>query len=123
MKSAPRLTSDMVAEVMTQGRAVKSASFLFKYAKGAENNPKLGVRFGFIASKKNFPTAVERNSVRRRGKAALRAVLKKDDLVLDAKTAHLCAFIFNKEVSKIDHQSLTVEIKQILEKSGILVKP
>lgn len=115
MKSAPRLNSDMVAEVMTQGRAVKSASFLFRYIEGGKNDS----FYSFIASKKNFPTAVSRNKARRRGKVALHAVLKTNS----SSKRVLGAFVLNKAVENLPIPSLSQEIEQILIKSGILVKP
>ncbi|MES3005652.1 MAG: ribonuclease P protein component [Patescibacteria group bacterium] len=113
MKSAPRLTSEMVAEVMTKGRSIKSDSFLFKYI----YKPNDKARFGFVASKKNFPTAVERNRVKRRGRATLRRILTSLPL------PSIGAFIFNKEVLVVSTEKLAEEIEQVLIKSGILVKP
>lgn len=119
MKSSPRLNSDMVAEVMTQGRAVKSASFLFKYVEISNTRPKNKTFFGFISSKKNFPTAVERSRARRRGRAALQRALKGP---AELRKSIYGAFVLGKEAAAVDMNLFVEEIQQVLFKSGILVK-
>lgn len=110
----------MVEEIMIKGRSVKSDSFLFKFIQNYENKPINKVFIGFIASKKMFPTAVERNRARRRGKAALRRALGGTPAPLLFPVG--AAFLLNKTSLDIDFNGFASEIKQILIKSGILIK-
>lgn len=121
MKKPLRLTSEMVAEVMVQGRAVKSGSFLFRYLEKGSTSKK-GPSIAFISPKKSFPTAVLRNKVKRRGRGALNKILNDSGFKLTPDSI-ISAFVFNKEVLKTSSEELLHEIEQSLMKSGILVKP
>ncbi len=118
MKSTPRLTSEMVAEVMVQGRALKTGSFLFKYLLNSEKRPNNKACISFIAPKKTFPTAVERNRAKRRGKAALQGVVVKNPALLPS----YCAFVLNKASIEASISDIAHDIEQVLLKSGILVR-
>lgn len=117
MKLTSRLTSEMVENVMVRGRAVKTDSFLFKYliTDSSANNK---AAFAFIASKKNFKTAVERNRARRRGRAAIQRLMVKTLKF----TPSYGAFMLNKTINTADIKDITSDIEQVLIKSGILVK-
>jgi ribonuclease P protein component len=118
MKSTPRLTSEMVAEVMVQGRALKTGSFLFKYLLVSDKTANNKAYISFIASKKNFPTAVERNRAKRRGKAALHGIVSKSSVLLPSYSA----FLLNKASVEASLGDMALDIEQVLLKSGILVR-
>lgn len=118
MKSTPRLTSEMVAEVMVQGRALKTGSFLFKYILNSEKTANNKAYISFIAPKKTFPTAVERNRAKRRGKAALQSVVIKTYALLPS----FSAFVLNKASTEMSIDDIAQDIEQVLLKSGILVR-
>lgn len=105
-----------ITKVITQGRAFKSGSFLLKTSENTENVAK---NIAFIASKKIFKTAVLRNKVKRKLKAAIVSVKKKEKgLKLDKSTL----FIFTGYESILDRKQadLAVEMENILQKSGML---
>jgi len=71
-------------------------------------------RFAFSVSAKICPKAVDRNKLRRRGYAAAQ------NLLPQIKTPAICLFIIKKGAEKLTFQKLQEEIKNILQKSGIL---
>ena len=119
MKPLKRLTPNIVERIMTQGRAVKSASFLFKFIQNEQEKPVNKDIFAFLTSKKNFPKAVDRNRARRRGRAALSRALKQFKAI---NKGIYGVFLLNKTVDSISFYDFVAEIQQVLIKNGILVK-
>ncbi len=100
--------------LITQGRAYKSGSFLFKVLKNKDN---LVSKPGFITPKKIFKTAVERNRARRRVKAALNKMIKPNNKVF---LENKMIFMIYKEALRVDFAELTYEIRTVFEKSAII---
>jgi ribonuclease P protein component len=75
-------------------------------------------KFAFVVSKKTAKSAVERNSLRRRGFCALRntGILKQEN----GKIGFIGAFFFKKEAKNLSFEEIKREIKILLEKSGVL---
>ncbi|OHA25866.1 MAG: ribonuclease P protein component [Candidatus Taylorbacteria bacterium RIFCSPHIGHO2_02_FULL_44_36] len=71
-------------------------------------------RFAFSVSVKICPKAVDRNKLRRRGYAAAR------NLLPEIKIPTICLFIIKKGAEKLTFQKLQEEIKNILQKAGIV---
>ena len=100
--------------LITQGRAYKSGSFLFRVLK---NKDILYSKPGFITPKKVFKTAVERNKARRRVKAALISLIKPNNKVF---LENRMIFMINKEALTVDLPVLVDEIRTMFEKSAII---
>ncbi len=108
------MKSAEISTLITQGRAYKSSSFLFKVLK---NNDNLISKPGFVVSKKTFKTAVLRNKARRRLKAALnKVILKKNKAFL----AYKMIFLINQSILTVEFSQLTEEIRNVFEKSDII---
>lgn len=119
MKSYSRLNSPQVAEIMTKGRAVYTSSFLMKYTERQDTLPS---GFAFISPKKGFKSAVLRNKGRRRGRAALQAVVKEFDKkeTQQNKKSFFVVFLLKPIVLTSKPLTLQEDIKQSLLKSGIM---
>lgn len=113
MLNIKRLDARSVAEVMLEGKAVQSSSFLLKMV---NNGSTKGLFAGFIASKKIFKSAVERNKAKRRMRAVLQQLIKKQT----AKESYKIAFLMRKEVLTKEYKQLVEEVERILQKSAIL---
>ncbi len=111
-----------ISSLIGQGRAYNSSSFLLRVSKNEDNKTK---NIAILASKKNFKTAVSRNTVRRliknavnkvisgydaENKAAIRASVRSYNLIFSPK----------KGFENIIFADLVEEIKQIFIKSGII---
>ena len=70
--------------------------------------------FTFVVSGKAAPRAVDRNLLKRRGRAILRTLLP----VLSP--GYLCAFFFKKEAVGQPYRVLSAEIRELLTKARIL---
>lgn len=80
---------------------------------------KKGSKTAFLASKKQFKTAVERNTARRRAKAALIKALGRSHKSID-KGPNLYVFSLNKAILKVKMADLAGEMEQVAQKSGML---
>ncbi len=89
-------------------RTFSSPVFVLKISSAQEN------RFAFSVSAKICPKAVDRNKLRRRGYAAAA------NLYSQIKTPAIYLFIIKKGADKLSFQKLQEEIKNILQKAGIL---
>jgi len=117
-----RLDSEGVSLVMSKGRVVTSPSFLFRVLESKNAGT---FKLAAVAPKKIFKTAVLRNKVKRRTRAALFSVLKHAGLMaknnaVAVRSAFFGIFIANQQVLTAPFSQLTDEIQFIFEKSGIL---
>lgn len=118
-----------ITKVITQGRAYKSSSFLLKIGKEPFKGPddlsktssggKSVKNIAILCSKKVFKTAVIRNKARRRIRSAYLAVKKELGDRLVYKNTFL-VFTAHDTVLTVDFLSLKSEMRNILEKSGML---
>lgn len=70
--------------------------------------------FSFSISKKNVSLATKRNTVRRRGYAIVRGVVKK------TKPCFICSFSFKKGSDKTPFAELQKEVLDLLKKAHVL---
>ncbi|MFA6355166.1 MAG: ribonuclease P protein component [Candidatus Paceibacterota bacterium] len=96
-----RITKDIFQTILKKGSIVSGSFFLFRYIK--ESNS----RYVFVVSKKIAKTAIQRNSLRRRGYNILRQYNLKN-----------CAgiFFYKKEALHVSLSELKKDIDFILEK-------
>lgn len=71
-------------------------------------------KIAFSASKKTFPTAVERNKYRRRGYSAIKKYIK------EMHGGYFLLFSFKKGSENINFQTIDSEINQLLSLSGVI---
>ncbi|MFA6273230.1 MAG: ribonuclease P protein component [Candidatus Paceibacterota bacterium] len=103
-----RVSRKLFEAVFRSAATVSSPFFVLKVKKAQVS------KFAFSVSAKICPKAVDRNKLRRRGYAAAR------NLLLQIKTPTICLFIIKKGAEKLTFQKLQEEIKNILQKAGIL---
>ena len=108
------MKSAEISILITQGRAYKSGSFLFRVL---NNKDILYSKPGFITPKKIFKTAVLRNRARRRLKSALYKTYKANNKVY---FENKMIFMINKEALIVDFDELVDEIKNVFQKSAII---
>jgi ribonuclease P protein component len=120
------MKNEEISAVITQGRAYKSSSFLFKTLDLSHiskedrlNKEPSNSKISFLAPKKTFKLATERNKARRRAKAALIKALSKSFKKLNNGDKYLL-FSLNKAILKVKMEELTTEMTQILQESGII---
>lgn len=104
-----------VINVITQGRAFKSSSFLLKMA---SNKDFLRKNVAILSPKKQFSTAVLRNRARRRMKALINyldSLLKKP-----LNKEYLYVFTLNKNLLKDKFAQYRLEIEHFVSKNDIL---
>lgn len=104
-----------VINVITQGRAYKSSSFLLKMA---VNKDKLRKSVSILSPKKQFPTAVLRNKARRRMKALINYIVSNQNTPLNKD--YLYVFTLNKSILVEDFSKCRTEIEQFVAKNDIL---
>lgn len=112
LPKSQRLISSEVEEVMSKGQALFGYYLLVKFIKNKDS----GLKVSAISPKKAFPTAVERNKIRRRVYSALFPVLRKEI----TKNSFLVAIVANKKALNATVPALSSEIEQIFIKGGIL---
>lgn len=114
-----------ITMLIGQKRAYNSSSFLLRVGENEDNKPK---NIAILASKKNFKTAVLRNTVRRLIKNAInKAILEISDennqskkLVLAEFRRYNLVFSPKKDFQKVVFKELVEEIKQNLIKNAII---
>jgi len=117
-----------ISVLITQGRAYKSSSFLFKTLKNKDyidNNKELKplnsahktVSVAFLTPKKAFKKAVLRNKARRRAQAAFSSVLLNNKAYIKDISI---IFMLSPTVLTLDMTELKEEVRQALQKSGII---
>lgn len=107
------LSSPQIAEIMKKGKAYNSGFFLLKTLK---NEEPLKIHTSFIASKKNFIKAVERNRARRIIKEAFTEAFKEVCGGLSLKNASpSMVFLAKKEIIKGDFSEIVYSIKQQIQ--------
>lgn len=106
MWSSYRLSRAEIEFVVKNGKNSHFSSFSLKYTYFSSNTkPKVA----FVASKKIFKTAVERNKAKRRAREAFRRV------VLDSKP-YFMVFFLKKVILDIPFKSLESEFAQAIKK-------
>ncbi|MEK7081998.1 MAG: ribonuclease P protein component [Patescibacteria group bacterium] len=103
-----RVSRKLFESVYRASRTFSSSFFVLKMKEAPEN------RFAFSVSAKVCPKAVDRNKLRRRGYAAAR------NLLLQIKTPAIFLFIVRKGADKLNFKKLQEEIKNILQKAGVV---
>jgi len=103
-----RVSRKLFEAVFRSATTFSSPFFVLKVKKEEES------RFAFSVSAKICPKAVDRNKLRRRGYAAAQ------NLLPQIKISAICLFIIKKGAEKLNFQKLQEEIKNILQKSGVL---
>ena len=118
------LSSSQIALIMKKGRAYSSGSFLLKTLPETvvlnEKNIESTFLCSFIASKKVFAKAVDRNRAKRRLKESFLEALrniKEENLI---GVPYQFVFLAKKEVLNNDFTNLFHDIKQILLKDYII---
>lgn len=114
-----------ITMLIGQKRAYNSSSFLLRVDENVTNNPR---NIAILASKKNFKTAVLRNTVRRLIKNALnKAILEISDTkktnsreIKAQINKNSLVFSPKKGFEKVVFGDLVEEIKQNLIKNGII---
>ncbi|MDQ5912420.1 MAG: Ribonuclease [Patescibacteria group bacterium] len=114
-----------ITTLIGQKRAYNSSSFLLRVGENMESSPK---NIAILASKKNFKTAVLRNTVRRLIKNAVNKVIieisdSKKTTIKEIKALfnrYSLVFSPKKGFEKIVFSDLVEEIKQSLIKNGII---
>ncbi len=104
-----------VINVITQGRAYKSSSFLLKMAK---NIDKLVKNSAYICPKKQFPTAVLRNKARRKFKAAITSITQ--GLKRSLQKDYLYVFTIHKNILNLNFAEIKQELEHFVAKNDIL---
>ena len=103
-----------ISKVLTEGKSYRSNSFLLKTLP-SENKKELA-KPAFISGKKIFKTAALRNKARRRARAAFVSFRK------ELKTDYHLVFNLYEKVLSIPLSELVSEMKDTLEKSGMLTR-
>ena len=115
------MKSGQISTLITEGRAYKSSSFLFKVMKSDSFDASTR-NVAFLAPKKQFKTAVLRNKARRRARSALCAVcfdIYSTSTPLKFKEYYIL-FNLYLNILTVDFKELKNEVRQVLDKSGIL---
>ncbi len=112
LPKSQRLISSEVEEVMSKGQSIFGEFFLVKFLKSKGGDLKISA----ISPKKVFPTAVERNRVRRRIYSALSPIFNKKFI----KNSFLVAIVANKKAQNVSIDTFSSEIEQVFVKGGIL---
>ena len=103
-----RVSRKLFEVVYRASGTFSSPFFVLKVALAPES------RFAFSVSVKICPEAVDRNKLRRRGYSAAR------NLLLQIKTPAIFLFIVRKGAEKLNFKKLQEEIKNILQKAGVV---
>lgn len=112
LPKSQRLSSGEVEEVMSKGQAIFGDFFLVKFLKTTTKFSKVSA----ISPKKAFPTAVQRNKVRRRIYSVLSPIFNKKFI----KNSFLIAIVCNKKSLTAKIPEIKTAIEQIFAKGGIL---
>jgi ribonuclease P protein component len=118
------LSSSQIALIMKKGRAYNSGSFLLKISTDGSVLPKFEennvFNCSFIASKKVFIKAVDRNKAKRIMKESFLQAIK--EIELAGLKVFLPPFIFlaKKDVFKNSFANIVYDIKQFLLKDYII---
>jgi RNase P protein component len=96
-----RTTKELFQKILKDGRAISGNIFLFKYIPGP-------LKISFVAPKSMAKTAVRRNSLRRKGYNAFRA------LVPTVKVSGV--FFYRKEAKSPTTEDIKADIESILKK-------
>ena len=122
------LSSSQIALIMKKGRAYSSGSFLLKISTEVFFLPKNDINKdvsevfngSFIASKKVFIKAVDRNKAKRITKESFLEAVK--EIEVDGLRVFLPPFIFlvKKDIFKNNFKDIVYEIKQFLVKDYII---
>lgn len=114
------LSSSQIALIIKTGRAYNSGSFVLKTTTPNKNQGGMGFFGAFIASKKVFPGAVDRNRAKRRVKEAF--VVAVNETIKQKNTIGLPHFIFliKKSNETAVFAEIVQDIKQFLAKDYII---
>lgn len=119
-----------IERVITQKRAYKSSSFLFRWGEKYKNDDvqkmvkteKVAKNIAILTPKKYFTTAVDRNKARRRIKAVFVANLKDflgKNWSKGLKSIEIVITV-NQTIKTLKYKDILEESKQVLLKSGII---
>ncbi len=109
-----KITTLLFKEVLESGKNYNFKYFSIKVLKSptiTDNS-----KFSFVAPKKQFKQAVQRNSIKRKGFNII------SDIFSSIKPAFNIIFLLKKNVEKIDYKELKEEIIKSLEKLDLFIK-